>query len=124
MTCGVYEIQNMITNERYIGSSLTIEQRWKSHRTALTRHTHFSAALQSAWDEYGEENFEFRVMLTCDPDVLKDREHWVVFRFQPEYNKNLAKLTAAHRARVKLTEDDFYVLVNGTRDARAYQFPS
>ena len=34
MTCGVYEIKNLETNQAYIGRSINIENRWKGHLSA------------------------------------------------------------------------------------------
>ena len=31
MTCGIYMIKNLITNQLYIGQSVNIERRWGEH---------------------------------------------------------------------------------------------
>ena len=60
--CGVYEIVNLVNSKRYIGSSLDIGGRWKTHIRQLSKRKHHSILLQRAWDKYGPKSFNFRVV--------------------------------------------------------------
>lgn len=73
--CGIYQIQNKVNNKIYIGSSIDIEQRWKTHRSELKSKHHHNSNLQNAWHEYGEENFVFEIIeIVEDKNNLIDRE--------------------------------------------------
>jgi len=63
---GVYLIQNIITNKVYVGSSINIEKRLKVHLKALQKRNHLNPYLQRAWNKYGEDNFQFKVLLYCE----------------------------------------------------------
>lgn len=60
--CGVYEIRNISTGTRYIGSSSAIQNRITQHKAMLSRGRHHSVSLQRAWNKYGSESFVFRAI--------------------------------------------------------------
>jgi len=63
MVSGIYCITNTLNGKRYVGSAAPhIHIRWKGHRCMLRKGNHHSSHLQCAWDKYGEEVFEFRVL--------------------------------------------------------------
>lgn len=55
---GIYQIRNKINNHRYIGRSVNITRRWRSHRNSLSGNYSGCIVLQNAWNKYGEDNFE------------------------------------------------------------------
>lgn len=59
---GIYRILHASTDKSYIGQSVDIRSRWKTHRGDLNRGTHRNRHLQRAWDKYGPEAFEFEIM--------------------------------------------------------------
>lgn len=61
----IYAIRNRVNGHAYIGSTKGYKSRWHSHRSSLRRKTHHSFVLQRAWDKYGEDAFEFKVLLVC-----------------------------------------------------------
>ena len=71
--CGVYMIKNKINGKFYIGSSVDITYRWARHKRQLRNGNHHSIHLQRAWDKYGEENFEFKVIEECSEDMTFKR---------------------------------------------------
>lgn len=79
---GIYEIVNLINGNRYVGSSKDIYGRWVQHQNELKRGKHCNSHLQSAWNLYHEENFEFRI-LEETPDTISDRfireQYWYDF---------------------------------------------
>jgi group I intron endonuclease len=75
---GIYQIKCMITNKIYIGSTLNIYNRCGQHRRYLRRRKHQNIHLQSAWDKYGESNFEFSVLeITTQNNLLAAEQAWL-----------------------------------------------
>lgn len=62
---GVYAITCLPSGRKYIGSSENVRERFYRHRYRLRSGQHHITALQLDWNEYGEDAFEFRVVLTC-----------------------------------------------------------
>lgn len=75
---GIYCIENIVTNKKYIGQSVNINDRWCKHRTALNHGNHDNDYLQKAWDKYGEANFEFYILERCNSDKLDEREIYYI----------------------------------------------
>lgn len=61
---GVYLIKNSKTNKIYIGESLDIKERWKTHIRELRSSTHKNTAMQNDYNAYGEESFDFKLLQT------------------------------------------------------------
>ena len=55
----VYRITNKVTNQNYIGQTIDINRRKRTHFNTLRNNTHDNPKLQASWNKYGEENFEF-----------------------------------------------------------------
>lgn len=62
---GVYFILNKITNNFYVGHSVNIYNRFRSHKSYLTRGIHHCVHLQRAWNKYHNNNFEFIIFKEC-----------------------------------------------------------
>ena len=74
---GIYLIQNTLDSKVYVGSSIDIERRWSDHKNLLSRSKHHSKHLQNAWNKYGVENFEFKIIeLVNEPTILVEREQF------------------------------------------------
>lgn len=67
---GIYKIVNKVNGKYYVGSSNDIRKRWNNHKSNLRRKNHKSPHLQSAWNKYGELNFDFVIVETCNIDKL------------------------------------------------------
>jgi len=85
MISGIYVIRNKVNGKRYIGSTNNIKRRWKEHACLLRKGKHDNSHLQRAWDKYGEDNFEFVVILECSVEQLLNFEQ-KQFETCPEYN--------------------------------------
>lgn len=84
--CGIYEIVNKANGKKYIGQSIDIYGRFKSHKNHLCKGTSNSTLLQRAWNKYGEDCFEFRVLEKCDEDCLDERERCYIALFDTTNN--------------------------------------
>ena len=51
---GIYEIRNIITGDRYIGSSVDILKRFTTHKRFLKQGSHHSIILQNSFNKYKE----------------------------------------------------------------------
>ena len=87
-TIGIYCIENIDTNKKYIGQSVNIEGRWSKHKTALRQNSHDNDYLQKAWNKYGEDNFKFYILEECDKSELDNREVYYINLYQTLDYKN------------------------------------
>lgn len=77
MTCGVYAILCLANDKLYIGSSVNIEHRLRSHWDALQKNIHQSH-LQAAYNKYGENTFVATILEECDKKMIKKVEQkWI-----------------------------------------------
>jgi group I intron endonuclease len=74
MKSGIYQIVNLKSTKRYVGSSNNIRVRWQQHRNDLSKKKHSNRHLQYAWDKYGEDSFSFEVMDRCPVEKLSEVE--------------------------------------------------
>lgn len=75
---GVYKIKCITTGKIYIGSAVNIYDRCGQHQRKLRRGKHHNEHLQSAWDKYGAENFEFSVLeITARNNLLNSEQAWL-----------------------------------------------
>ncbi|MHC5718440.1 MAG: GIY-YIG nuclease family protein [Nostoc sp.] len=93
-TKGIYLITNKLNGKVYVGASQNIESRWKTHKQNLNRNKHHSKLLQGAWNEHGEENFEFTVIHKCEN--LRTAEQELLNKYQsfdPEHGYNMSNIS-------------------------------
>lgn len=62
MTQVIYKIINLVNDKFYVGSTINKKVRFRQHRKLLRGNRHHCKHLQAAWNKYGEEKFEFRVI--------------------------------------------------------------
>ncbi len=86
MTCGIYQVVNTINGHIYIGSSSDIDSRRLKHLSEFRRNCHSNSYFQRAWNKYGEDVFEFEVLITCPQDLLLYYEQQFIDLGKPEYN--------------------------------------
>lgn len=73
---GIYKISCLINNKVYIGSSFDIGKRIQTHFKKLRKNKHINPHLQNAYNLYGENNFEWKILEICDVDKLLDVEQY------------------------------------------------
>lgn len=92
---GIYAITNLENGNAYIGSTNNFKRRWYDHRSSLCGDTHWNGRLQSAWNKYGENAFEFGILeyLENFEELTKAEQFWMdVYREEGKelYNFGLA----------------------------------
>lgn len=80
--CGIYCIENIDTNKKYIGQSRNVYKRWIDHKYALARNIHDNDYLQKAWNKYGEDRFVFYIVEECLIEQLNDKEVYYIDFFK------------------------------------------
>lgn len=106
--CGIYCIENLTNGKKYIGQSVDIKHRFYEHKSDLNANSHYNSHLQSAWNSYGKENFDFYIIEECSPDMLDEREKYYIKLFSvniPEfgYNNNAGGKGIVQESREKLS---------------------
>jgi group I intron endonuclease len=84
--CGIYSIVNKINGFEYIGSSKIVYKRIGYHFSALRGNRHTNVHLQHAFNKYGEEAFEIKLLEICTLDNLKNREEFYILNTPNRYN--------------------------------------
>lgn len=104
--CGIYMIRNKVNDKVYIGQSISIEDRFDSHKRKLNNKTHDSRHLQYAWNKYGEEAFEFEIICECEKNKLNEMEQYFIFCYESYldefgYNTSLGGQSSPMREETK-----------------------
>ncbi len=73
---GIYCITNISSGKCYVGSAVHLQARHRQHWHLLRYGRHFNRHLQSAFDRYGKDRFQFAVLEYCPPADLVERETW------------------------------------------------
>lgn len=79
---GIYKVTNLINNKVYIGQSIHIETRWKSHQNDFNNVncSGYNTIFYNAIRKYGIDNFIFEVQEECNIAELDDKErYWIKF---------------------------------------------
>lgn len=78
---GIYMMKNKRNGKVYIGQSQNIQHRHYVHLSLLRRGLHPNTHLQSAWNKYGENSFEFSIIEFCDLAELDEREMYYICEY-------------------------------------------
>lgn len=77
----IYKITNKINNQCYIGQTImNLEERWRQHKTKRSNCRY----LKNAFQKYGVENFDFKLICICFNEDLN--------RFEIDYIKKYDSL--------------------------------
>lgn len=116
--CGIYEIVNKTNGHRYIGSSVNIHNRTNLHIRNLNQNKHHSRHLQSAWNKYKADAFEFGMLISCPKNLLLYYEQQFLDLIHPEYN---ISPTASSVLGTKRTEEQRKRMSKSARNKTAEQ---
>lgn len=89
---GIYCILNKINNKKYIGQTYDLHYRWNRHRSDLNCQRHSNKHLQSSWNIYGEDAFEYIVLEYCSLEIIDEKEkYWINYYDSIRTGYNQAK---------------------------------
>lgn len=122
MSIGIYKITNMINGHSYIGKSIHIEERWRSHKQEAKnpKHPQYNYTIHKAFRKYGIDNFSFEIVEECEKDFLNEKEiYWINFfdTYYNGYNETLGgdggpSMPGEANPNATLTENDVYIIRN------------
>lgn len=79
---GVYCIENIVNNKKYIGLTRNINKRLQDHKYKLKNNKHENDLLQKSFNKYGFENFKFYILETTDDlRSLSDMEIYYIEKY-------------------------------------------
>lgn len=109
---GIYKITNQINDKCYIGQSLDIESRWKSHKKYST-----SKHLNNAIKKYGIDRFSFEVLYeTTYKENLDDEMVWIKLNIM-----EMAYIDYYKANKLRYPKENNYNLMDGGEGVRGYK---
>jgi group I intron endonuclease len=79
-TPGIYKITCLSNKKIYIGSTVKLVNRIQQHKWHLKNNRHHNPILQSSYNKYGSDQFEYEIIESCDEKSLIQREqYWMDF---------------------------------------------
>jgi len=106
---GVYAITNKENGKTYIGSAArSFRIRWNEHRSNLRCNDHCNPYLQSSWNKYGEDVFEFGILEYLDDldEIYLAEQFWMnIYREEGKELYNVGKYAYNARRGVALSEE-------------------
>lgn len=87
---GIYCIQNLVNNKKYIGSSINVYKRRNRHFSELKNEKHKNIKLQRSYNKHLSNSFVFYVIEFVEniQELIK-KEQYYIDLIKPEYNINL-----------------------------------
>lgn len=96
MASGIYAITHVASGRCYIGSSVNMRARWKTHQWLLEHGRHHNTHMQRAWDKYEPSAFAFKVLEEVpDLNMLLAREQHYLDLVRERGTYNFGKLASA-----------------------------
>ena len=90
MTAGTYIITHIKSNKYYIGGSLNIEKRIKTHKRLLIKNNHHNKFLQKLFNESNNINdFKFKIINICQSNDRNNIQNLEQILLNKYYNDDL-----------------------------------
>lgn len=75
---GIYVIKNTINGKEYIGSAISLYNRFHTHKCQLINRTHSNNKLLRSYKKYGDESFVFEIIELCEKkDLIIREQFWI-----------------------------------------------
>ena len=87
---GIYKITNLINNKSYIGQSVDINRRFRSHKSYPFEKSNYP--LYRAFKKYGIDNFSFEILEECPIEELNEKEIYYI-NYYDTYNNGYNQTT-------------------------------
>lgn len=88
---GIYRITNLLDNKIYIGQSVNIGERFKTHIKCGLGIDAPQNKLYTAMQKIGVENFSFEIVEECTPNLLNEKEkYWIEYYESNIYGYNMS----------------------------------
>lgn len=89
----IYQIECLVNQKKYIGSSINFANRKSVHLRELKKGKHHSIKLQRAFDLYGEFSFSFSILeeLKNQPNLFLREQYWIDYFDSYENGYNSTK---------------------------------
>jgi len=86
---GIYRWVNTISNKSYIGSSISLTERFTNYYNINHLKAHYNMLICRALLKEGYSKFNLEILEFCNPDTRFERENYYILNCAPEYNLNL-----------------------------------
>lgn len=108
MESGIYKIKCIPSNKIYIGQSINVDSRLNTHLNDLKNNNHCNTEMQNDFNTYGAVNFEFKVIASCEPEVLNCLEKYYIQKYcDLNRSYNMKAGGAKNRQEEQLTIDEY-----------------
>lgn len=79
LASGIYCITNTVNGKVYIGSAIRVKNRFRQHRSDLRLGRHGNEKLQRAWNKYGPQAFDLKVIepVLFPEDLIAREQYWI-----------------------------------------------
>lgn len=114
-TCGIYCIENIVNNKKYIGQSINIIGRFNEHRFLLRHKKHNNDHFQKSWDKYGEENFKFYILVVCEKHELDRLEILLINLFDVRNRENGYNQDGGGNVNKEISQETRYKISLGSK---------
>lgn len=89
---GIYKITDLTTNQAYIGQSVDIRERWRTHIKTALSYGNTTNILYQTMKKSGIYNFTFEILEEVSRDKLNEREiYWIEFYKTKDFGLNSTK---------------------------------
>lgn len=84
---GIYKIQSIVKPNRiYIGSAVSLMERWRKHLSTLKLNKHENSKLQNHYNKYGVSDLQFSIIIECEKEDLLTTEQCFLDSCLPYFN--------------------------------------